>query len=105
MDTLLLESLSVRIKRSIPSVPKRASRAYASVCQPSRPAHIPPPEIRRLLYTKHAIESPHKPLRKIVKTRGYFPTDEAAANLLSLALSTIQPKWKRRSHAWKAAMP
>jgi putative transposase len=64
-----------------------------------------PPEIRRLLYTTNAIESLHMQLRKIVKTRGHFPTDEAATKLLYLALRNIIAKWKRGSHAWKAAMP
>jgi transposase-like protein len=64
-----------------------------------------PPEIRRLLYTTNAIESLHMQLRKIVKTRGHFPTDEAATKLLYLALRNILAKWKRGSHAWKAAMP
>jgi len=63
-----------------------------------------PPEIRRLLYTTNAIESLHMQLRKIVKTRGHFPTDEAATKLLYLALRNILAKWKRGSHAWKAAM-
>jgi transposase-like protein len=69
------------------------------------PVFAYPPEIRRLLYTTNAIESLHMQLRKIVKTRGHFPTDEAAAKLLYLALRNIQAKWKRGSHAWKAAMP
>jgi putative transposase len=64
-----------------------------------------PPEIRRLLYTTNAIESLHMQLRKIVKTRGHFPTDEAATKLLFLALRHIIAKWQRGSHAWKAAMP
>ena len=44
-------------------------------------------------------------LRKIVKTRGHFPTDEAATKLLYLALRNITAKWRRGNHAWKAAMP
>ena len=64
-----------------------------------------PPEISRLLYTTNAIESLHMQLRKIVKTRGHFPTDEAATKLLYLALRNIARKWRRGSHAWKAAMP
>ena len=64
-----------------------------------------PPEIRRLLYTTNAIESLHMQLRKIVKTRGHFPTDAAATKLLYLALRNILTKWQRGNHAWKAAMP
>ena len=71
----------------------------------ARPVFAYPPEIRRLLYTTNAIESLHMQLRKILKSRGHFPTDEAASKLLYLALRNILSKWKRGNHAWKAAMP
>jgi transposase-like protein len=63
-----------------------------------------PPEIRRLLYTTNAIESLHRQLRKILKTRGHFPSDEAATKLLYLALRTIVRRWKAAPRDWKAAM-
>jgi len=69
------------------------------------PVFAYPPELRRLLYTTNAIESLHMQLRKIVKTRGHFPTDEAATKLLYLALRNITVKWRSSSHAWKGAMP
>jgi putative transposase len=69
-----------------------------------RPVFAYPPEIRRLLYTTNAIESLHMQLRKILKSRGHFPTDEAAAKLLYLALRNIQRKWTGGTHAWKDAM-
>ena len=53
-----------------------------------------PPEIRRLLYTTNAIESLHRSLRKIIKTRGHFPNDQAASKLLYLALRNIEKGWK-----------
>lgn len=43
-------------------------------------------------------------LRKIVKTRGHFPTDDAATKLLWLALRNITADWNRAAHDWKAAM-
>jgi putative transposase len=70
-----------------------------------RPIFAYPPAIRRLLYTTNAIESLHMQLRKIIKTRGHFPTDEAATKLLYLALRNIITKWKAASREWKAAMP
>jgi transposase-like protein len=69
------------------------------------PVFTYPPELRRLLYTTNAIESLHMQLRKIVKTRGHFPTDEAATKLLYLALRNITIKWRRSNHAWQGAMP
>lgn len=70
-----------------------------------RPIFAYPPQIRRLLYTTNAIESLHMQLRKILKSRGHFPTDEAATKLLYLALRNIMTKWQRSNHYWHAAMP
>lgn len=44
-------------------------------------------------------------LRKIIKARGHFPTDEAATKLLYLALRNLMTKWRRSDHAWYAAIP
>lgn len=49
-----------------------------------------PPEVRTIIYTTNAIESLNMRLRKIVKNRGHFPTDEAATKLLFLALRNIE---------------
>ena len=54
--------------------------------------------------TTNAIESMHARLRKIIKTRGHFPTDEAATKLIWLALRNITAMWHRPPLAWKAAM-
>ena len=43
-------------------------------------------------------------LRKIIKTRGHFPSDDAAAKLIWLALRNITAKWSRSAHDWKQAM-
>lgn len=69
-----------------------------------RPVFQYPPEIRRMLYTTNAIESLHMQLRKIIKTRGHFPNDEAAGKLIYLALRNIVDKWKNASTVWRAAM-
>ena len=63
-----------------------------------------PPDIRRVIYTTNAIESLNMQLRKIIKTRGHFPTDEAAIKLLWLALRNVLAKPVRSAHDWKAAM-
>ncbi len=63
-----------------------------------------PPDIRRLIYTTNSLESVHAQLRKIIKTRGHFPTDEAATKLIWLALRNITAKWERTSYYWRAAM-
>jgi transposase-like protein len=63
-----------------------------------------PPDVRRVLYTTNALESVHARLRKIIKTRGHFPTDEAATKLIWLALRNITATWGRPAIAWKEAM-
>lgn len=63
-----------------------------------------PPAVRRVIYTTNAIESVHSQLRKIVKTRGHFPSDEAATKLLWLALRNITAEWGRAAKEWKEAM-
>ena len=52
----------------------------------------------------NAIESLHMQLRKIIKTRGHFPSDEAAIKLLWLALRNILANKVRSAKAWKTAM-
>ena len=64
-----------------------------------------PPEVRRVVYTTNAIESVHSRLRKIIKTRGHFPTDEAAIKLIWLALRNITAEWSKAAHHWSAAQP
>jgi transposase-like protein len=49
-------------------------------------------ELRRIVYTTNAIESINYQLRKITKTRGHFPSDEAAMKLLYLGLRNISSK-------------
>ncbi|MGE0071073.1 MAG: proline dehydrogenase family protein [Thiomonas sp.] len=63
-----------------------------------------PPAVRRVIYTTNAIESINARLRKIIKTRGHFPSDDAAAKLIWLALRNITADWGRAAHNWKEAM-
>ena len=63
-----------------------------------------PPAIRRVIYTTNAIESINARLRKIIKTRGHFPCDDAANKLIWLALRNITADWGRASKDWKEAM-
>ena len=63
-----------------------------------------PPDVRRVIYTTNALESGHARLRKIIKTRGHFPTDDAATKLIWLALRNITATWARAAPTWKTAM-
>lgn len=62
-----------------------------------------PEEVRRVMYTTNAVESLHMSLRKIIKTRGSFPSEEAALKLLYLALRNVSAKWDTIQH-WKQAL-
>jgi transposase-like protein len=59
-----------------------------------------PVEVRKVAYTTNAVESLHMSLRKIIKTRGSFPSEEAALKLLYLALTKVVAKWETVQH-WK----
>jgi transposase-like protein len=63
-----------------------------------------PPAVRRVVYTTNAIESIHSQLRKIIKTRGHFPSDDAATKLIWLALRNITADWGRAAKEWREAM-
>ncbi|HLE63804.1 MAG TPA: IS256 family transposase [Pyrinomonadaceae bacterium] len=62
-----------------------------------------PPEIRKVIYTTNAIESLNHSLRKIIKTRGAFPDDEAVMKLLYLALQNVARRWTMPVRDWSAA--
>lgn len=62
-----------------------------------------PLEVRRIIYTTNAVESLNMSLRKIIKTRGSFPSEEAALKLLFLALRNVVDRWETVQH-WKAAL-
>jgi len=56
-----------------------------------------------MIYTTNAIESLNSSLRKAVRLRGHFPTDEAATKLLYLALREVSRGWKMPPREWNIA--
>jgi len=62
-----------------------------------------PAEVRKVIYTTNAVESLHMSLRKIIKTRGSFPSEEAALKLIYLALRNVIRKWDT-VQGWKQAL-
>jgi transposase-like protein len=83
-----------------PTVSASWRRAWTQVI----PFFAFPPSVRKVIYTTNAIESVNARLRKIIKTRGHFPSDDAATKLIWLALRNITSEWSRAAHDWKAAM-
>ena len=86
--------------QKFPTVVASWRRAWSQVI----PFFAFPPEVRRVIYTTNAIESVNARLRKILKTRGHFPNDEAATKLIWLALRNITADWGRAANNWKTAM-
>ncbi len=86
--------------RKFPTVVASWRRAWAHVI----PFFAFPPAVRRVIYTTNAIESVNARLRKIIKTRGHFPSDDAATKLIWLALRNITVGWGHAARDWKEAM-
>jgi putative transposase len=80
---------------------------YAAIAQSWRrawgevvPFYAFPAEVRRLLYTTNAIEALNAKLRRAVRARGHFPTDEAALKLLFLVLNRSEKEWTMPAREW-----
>jgi putative transposase len=86
--------------RKFPSVTAAWRRAWDKVI----PFFAFPPAVRKVVYTTNAIESINARLRKIIKTRGHFPSDDAASKLIWLALRNITADWGNAAQDWKTAM-
>lgn len=93
-----LDEFEVKWGARYPAVAPMWRRAWQHVV----PLFAFPPAIRKMIYTTNAVESLHRSLRKIIKTRGSFPTDEAAIKLLFLALRNAGVHW-RKPVEWTAA--
>ena len=95
-----LEAFAKKWDKTYPSI----SRSWQKSWNQITPFFAFPPEIRKVIYTTNAIESMNSSLRKIVKNRGAFPTDEAATKLLYLAIRNIAKKWSKPIRDWKPAL-
>lgn len=94
-----LEEFEAKWGSRYPAIGPTWQRAWQHVV----PMFAFPPPIRKMIYTTNALESLHRSLRKIIKTRGSFPSDEAASKLLFLAIRNAGVHW-RRPIEWTAAM-
>lgn len=63
-----------------------------------------PKEIRKVIYTTNVIESLNNTLRKAVRNRGHFPTDDALYKVLFLAIRGVSKKWTMPIRDWKQAL-
>jgi putative transposase len=85
--------------RKYPVIAQSWRRHWAEVI----PFYAFPGDVRRIIYTTNAIEALHAKLRRAVRARGHFPTDDAVLKLLFLALNLTNKEWKMPAREWTAA--
>ncbi|WP_400766508.1 IS256 family transposase [Methylosinus sporium] len=85
--------------RKYPAIAQSWRRAWGEVV----PFFAFPKEVRRLIYTTNAIEALNSKLRRAVRARGHFPTDEAALKLLFLVLNRTEKEWTMPAREWSLA--
>jgi putative transposase len=94
-----LSVLALRWDKKYPTISALWRRNWAQVI----PFFAFPEDIRKVIYTTNAVESLNMTLRKVIKTRGSFPNEEAAMKLLYLALPNVAAKW-HTIQSWKQAL-
>lgn len=82
-----------------PAIGQSWRRAWGEVI----PFFAFPEEVRRIVYTTNAIEALNSKLRRAVRARGHFPTDEAATKLLYLVLNRSEKEWRMPPREWVMA--
>ena len=82
--------------KKYPAIGQSWRRAWAEVI----PFYAFPREVRRILYTTNAIEALNAKLRRAVRARGHFPSDDAATKLLFLVLNRSKKQWIMPPREW-----
>jgi putative transposase len=82
--------------RKYPAISQSWRRAWGEVI----PFYAFPADVWRILYTTNAIEALSSKLRRAVRARGHFPTEEAALKLLFLVLNRAEKEWTMAAHEW-----
>ena len=75
--------------------------ALSDLCQRRVPSALT--DVRRIIYTTNAIEPLNAKLRRAVRARGHFPSDEAATELLFLILNRSEKEWRMPPREWTMA--
>jgi putative transposase len=96
---LMLEQFAAKWDQTHPTISQVWRRNWERIT----PFFAFPAEIRKVIYTTNAVESLNMSLRKIIKTRGSFPNEEAAVKLLYLALRNHSRKWTF-VQSWREAL-
>lgn len=97
---IALDAFAATWDKSLPTISAMWRRHWENVT----PFFSYPPEIRKVIYTTNAIESLNMTLRKVMKNKRVFPSDEAAFKQIYLALQNISRKWTMPIQNWKPAL-
>ena len=93
------KAVATALGRKYPAIAQSWRRHWSEVI----PFYAFPDEVRRIIYTTNAIESLNAKLRRAVRARGHFPTDESALKLLFLVLNLAQKEWRMPPREWAMA--
>ena len=85
--------------RKYPAIAQSWRRAWAEVI----PFYGFAEEVRRIIYTTNFIEALNAKLRRAVRARGHFPSDDAATRLLFLVLNRTEKEWTMPPRKWAMA--
>lgn len=97
---LALTAFVTKWDKEFPSISKSWREKWHNLT----PFFAYPADIRKAIYTTNAIESINMSLRKVIKNKRVFPSDDAVLKQLYLALKNISKKWTMPIHNWKAAL-
>lgn len=97
---LALESFSGKWDRQYPTIRPSWERDWERLI----PFFNYPMDIRKAIYTTNAIESLNMTLRKVIKNKRVFPSDESVYKILYLAIERISKKWTMPIHHWSGAI-
>ena len=99
-DALELEALNAAWGNKYPSVDESWKRHWSNII----PLFDYPEEIRRAIYTTNAIESLNGVIRKAIKNRPIFPSDQSAPKTIYLATQHAAKRWTMPIHNWGQAI-
>ncbi len=97
---LSLASFSEKWDEQYPPISKSWKNRWENII----PLFNYPADIRKVIYTTNAIESVNMSLRKVIKNKRIFPSDDAALKQLYLALRNISKKWTMPIRDWSSAL-
>jgi len=108
----IYQSLSVEeAERELEAFARRWDETFPSISQSWRKHWLNlitlfeyPDDIRKVIYTTNAIESLNSVIRKAIKNRKVFPTDQSATKVIYLAIQAASKKWTMPIHHWKNAL-